>query len=277
MRCPKCGAFLDPGKDVCFMCGVNIKTYVPDNNSFASQNKDFGSGNQYANPTPNYTQNNTNNNVPSWQQNNKALAKAQEKDIFDIYGEHKTVIRIVLLIILIAIIIFVGYKYYQAKTKEKPLVPVVQDLYFEVDDNFDNTSQGARDGLMYTLSGDKGNDCSITIFVDTTKSDNFVEDYFESVKTNLNPEIDKDGNVTDQMKIYSPQENEITINGSKWYYLNIFYRKDLESEFNILRYKYMVAIKNGYSYTIVLNNSSNNNTCNSGLDNFVKSLEFVEK
>ncbi len=272
MRCPKCGAFLDPGKDVCFMCGVNIKTYVPDSNSFASQNKDFGSGNQYANPTPNFTQNT--DNTPSWQQNNK---KTQDKDIFDIYGEHKTLIRIVLLIILIGIVIFAGVKYYQHKTKQKPLVPVVQDLYFEVDDNFDDISQGGREGLIYSLSGDKGNDCSISVFVDTNLSDNFVEDYFESAKVKLNPELDQEGKIIDEMKIYSPQENEITINGSKWYYLNIFYRKDLESDFNILKYKYMVAIKNGFSYTIILNNSSNNNTCNSGLDNFVKSLEFVEK
>ena len=274
MRCPKCGAFLDPGKDVCFMCGVNIKTYVPDSNSFASQNKDFGSGNQYANPTPNFT--NNSNNVPSWQQNNKALAKAKEKDIFDIYGEHKTVFRIVLLIILVLIIIFIGFKYYQSKTKEKPLVPRIGDLYYEVDDNFDDTSANSRDGLMYTLSGDKGSACSIMIMSTQASSENFVEQYFEQVKGQLDPELDKDGKVVDPMRIYSPQESSITINGTKWYYLNIFYRKDANSEFNILKYKYLVAINKGYSYSVILSNNANSNACNSGLDNFVKSLEFVE-
>ncbi len=273
MRCPKCGAFLDPGKDVCFMCGVNIKTYVPDSNSFASQNKDFGSGNQYANPTPPTSMN---NNVPSWQQNNKALAKANEKDIFDIYGEHKTVFRIVLLIILALILIFAGYKYYQSKTKPKPLVPLINDLYFEVDENFDNTSASSRDGALFTLSGDKGSDCSIAITTGANNSEDYVEEFFALQKANLDPEIDKEGNVVDPTKIYSPQENSITINGTKWYYLNIFYRKDSESDFNILKYKYLVAINKGYSYNIVLTNNTNSNVCNAGLDNFVKSLEFVE-
>lgn len=281
MRCPKCGAFLDPGKDVCFMCGVNIKTYVPDNNSFAvqSQNKDFGSGSQFSNNGPGY-------NSPgygsqnSWQSKpneNKSLAKAQEKDIFDFYAEHKTVIRIFLLFFVVLILLFSGYKYYQYKTKPAPIVPVVQDLYFEIDDNFENVSgNGGKGNMFFTLTGEKGNACSINVDTGVTSSDNYVEEFFETQKKALDPELDKEGNVIDPMKIYSSQENSITINGTKWYYLNVFYRKDLESDFNILKYKYMIALNKGYYYRVTLSNNTNSNTCNSGLDNFVKSLEFVE-
>ena len=284
MRCPKCGAFLDPGKDVCFMCGVNVKTYVPDNNSFAvqSQNKDFGSGSQFSTPGGGFNNQNRSGygNQQDWNSKpseNKALAKAQEKDIFDFYAEHKTVIRIFLLFFVVLILLFSGYKYYEYRTKPVPIVPVVQDLYFEIDDNFENVSGGSgKNNMFYTLTGEKGNDCSINIDTGVTSSDNYVEEFFETTKTNLNPELDKEGNVIDPMKIYSSQENSITINNTKWYYLNIFYRKDLDSDFNILKYKYMIALNKGYYYRVILSNNTNSNTCNAGLDNFVKSLEFVE-
>ena len=57
MRCPKCGAFMEEGKDVCFMCGVNVRTYVPQNNNmnfnngYNNNNVDpaFGSGANFNN------------------------------------------------------------------------------------------------------------------------------------------------------------------------------------------------------------------------------------
>lgn len=282
MRCPKCGAFLDPGKDVCFMCGVNVKTYVPDNNSFAAQNQgynsndsQFKSGKDFSSPNPNMNQYNTSgSSSDSWR---GVKTPKDEKDIFDFYAEHKLVIRIVLLIVLVLILIFAGIKYYQYKTKPVELVPVIQDLYFEVDDGFENISAGARGGLTYSLSGEKGSDCSISITSGSTTSENYVQEFFEASKTSIEPEVDKDGEVIDPLKIYSAQENTVTLNGTKWYYMNIFYRKDLESDFNILKYKYMTVVNKGYYYSILLSNNSNSASCNSGLDNFVKSLEFIEK
>ena len=281
MRCPKCGAFLDPGKDVCFMCGVNVKTYVPDNNSFAAQNQgynsndgQFKSGKDFSSPNPNMNQYNNQPGTDSWR---GVKTPKDDKDIFDFYAEHKLVIRIVLLIVLVLILIFAGVKYYQYKTKPVELVPVVQNLYFEVDDSFEDLSGSGRGGeLKYTLSGDKGSDCSISVAVGSTTSENYVEEYFALAKNSLEPELDKDGEVVDPLKIYSAQENTITLNGTKWYYMNVFYRKDLESDFNVLKYKYMTVVNRGYYYSILLSNNSNSASCNSGLDNFVKSLEFIE-
>ncbi len=282
MRCPKCGAFLDPGKDVCFMCGVNINTYVPDNNSFAAQNpnQNFGSGQQFSNP--NMNQNNSGfgpSSGGSILDPSKAYnkTKANDKDIFDFYAEHKSVVRLLLLVLFAGILVFAGFKYLEFKSKPKELVPIVQDLYYEIDDSFENVAGSSRSGgNFYTLTGDKGNDCSINVMTGSTASENYVEEYFESVKAELNPTLDKEGNVEDPLKVYTSQESSVTINNTKWYYLNIFYRKDLNSDFNILKYKYMVALNKGYYYTVILNNNTNSNTCNSGLDNFVKSLEFVD-
>ena len=35
MRCPKCGAFIEDGKDTCFMCGANVNSF-PTNNGFSN-------------------------------------------------------------------------------------------------------------------------------------------------------------------------------------------------------------------------------------------------
>jgi len=85
MRCPKCGAFMEEGKDVCLMCGVNVKTYVPEtnmNNSFGNGDSAFGSGNDFRNPNiGGFNRNNVNNN--DYKNASYAPLKNEDKDIFD--------------------------------------------------------------------------------------------------------------------------------------------------------------------------------------------------
>ena len=43
-----------------------------------------------------------------------------------------------------------------------------------------------------------------------------------------------------------------------------------------LRYKYLTAIYKGHFYDIELANNSNDNVCGASLDNFSKSLKFID-
>lgn len=290
MRCPKCGAFMEQGKDVCFMCGINVKTYVPDNNSsnFSQPSNDgmFGSGMGNNNSFNNYNpaMNSNYNRMKEEYQNSKkdyrnvefSPVKNGERDMFDFFSENKKVIGIVFLVLLVALLTFIGFKYYEHKTKPVEIVPIFLNLYYEVDDTFQavsGTSNGAR---TYSKSGEKGNDCSITITYGTSTSGDHVKEYFSKVKKKLEPEKDANGDVVDILDIYTSQENNMTINDTKWYYLNIFYKKDTTSDATLLRYKYLTSMYKGYYYDIELVNNSNDVSCNASLDNFSKSLKFIE-
>jgi predicted nucleic acid-binding Zn-ribbon protein len=103
MRCPKCGAFMEQGKDVCLMCGTNARTYVPQNNGgFNNNNRTsdgmFGSGTGTATNT--FTKN---YNQPKVDYRNVQLApvKNGERDIFDFFSENKKVISTTLFILFV--------------------------------------------------------------------------------------------------------------------------------------------------------------------------------
>lgn len=47
MRCPKCGAFMEDNRQVCFMCGANVKDF--DNQNMAYNNGSYNNGGQFQN------------------------------------------------------------------------------------------------------------------------------------------------------------------------------------------------------------------------------------
>ncbi len=286
MRCPKCGAFLEQGKDVCNMCGTNAKTYVAAG-SFSNGNSndgmfgsgrgngDFSSYNPANNPNYNRMKEDYNNNRNDYKNVELRPVKNGERDIFDFFSENKKIVTVVLFAVILAIIGFAGFKYYQHRNKAIELEPVLQTLYYEVDESFQEIT-GNNSGKVYIRSGSKGNDCSISVSFGASTSDNHVKEFFTLKKSTLEPEKDASGNVVNELSIYTPVENDTLINKTTWHYLNIFYRKDLNSEPTVLRYRYMSALDKGYFYDIELINNSNDLSCSSALDNFAKSLQFVE-
>lgn len=288
MRCPKCGAFMEDGKDICIMCGVNVKTYVPNNQNNVSYNTSnngmFGSGmgdfsnNYNPNMNSNYMQKKEayNNRKNDYRDVTLQPVKNGEKDIFDFFSENKRIITLFLSLLIIGLVTFIGFKYFQSKSKLVPIEPLIMNLYYEVDDTFKAVS-GNYGAQVYSKSGEKGNDCSISISYGTSTTGDHVKEYFKEIKTKLEPEKDNNGNVVDQLDVYTSQDSKIDLNGSSWYYLNIFYKKDSKSDATHLRYKYLTSMYNGYFYDIELVNNSNDALCNASLDNFAKSLKFIEK
>lgn len=279
MRCPKCGAFMEDGKDICLMCGTNVKNYVPDQdngNPFSKGDNTFGSGNDFMNPNMGGFNRNNSSNKNEYKNVTYAPIKNEEKDFFDKYAENKKLINVILICVLIGIVIAAGVIYFNIKNKPTPKKAKLQNLYFEVDDSLEEVSTSGSGKLVYIKSGDKGNACSITIGYGSSTSGDHVYEYFTKSKEALEPERDKEGNVIDEMSIYTADEGDMTMRGSVWYFLNIFYKTSPKGSPTALRYKYLTSVYKGYYYDIELVNNSNDATCNASLDNFAKTLEFLD-
>lgn len=295
MRCPKCGAFMEEGKDICFMCGTNAKTYSPSNNNGGnmsynsnSSNSAFGSGSGFGSSNAfgsgaDYGSNNGYNQMKEQYNNSKKNyrnvelkpVKNGEKDIFDFFSEHKKIVSLAVVVGIFLLLGLIGNAYYKNKTKDVELEPVFNNLYYEVDDSLKavNSSSGS---VIYTKSGDKGTACSITISYGASTSGDYVSELFSSVKTELEPELNSSGNVVNSSDIYYSQENSFTLNDTTWHYLNIYYKEDEEKSPTQLKYKYLTSIYNGYHYDITLMNNSNDESCSASLDNFARTLKFLD-
>lgn len=280
MRCPKCGAFMEEGKTVCQMCGTNVNEYVPNQgfNNFSSPNRDanFGSGNDFRNPSIGTNFQRPVSNFNDYKKAELAPLKDEDKDIFDKYNEHKTLIQACLLLLVLGIIGFVGYRYYVSKSADEGIQPIIGNLYYVVDDTLKQTSQ-SNNTLTYSKSDDKGSACSITVTTDTTTTGNHVKEFFAERKTALAPELDSNANVIDKLDVYTYSENEFILNDTTWYALNIFYKEKENSDPTLLRYKYLSSMYDGFYYDIELVNNSNDEHCSASLDNFAKSLKFIKK
>ena len=69
----------------------------------------------------------------------------------------------------------------------------------------------------------------------------------------------------------------MTINKTTWYYLNLFYKVNTsDASATSLKYKYLTSMYKGYFYDIELVNNSNDTVCGASLDNFSKSLKFID-
>lgn len=295
MRCPKCGAFMEEGKDVCFMCGVNTKTYVPENNTNYNRPTDsaFGSGANFnnnggfsngnfnnnggfSNPAYNQMKDNYLNNKNDYRNVELKPVKNGERDMFDFFSENKKIIRIVILVGIVIILSLIGNAYYKHRTKVLEDVPVFKNLYFEIDESLQQVGSNSNSGVAFNKSGNKGTDCSITVTIGSSTSGDHVKDWFSSQKATLQPEMDANGNVVNELEIYTAQESSLTLNDANWHYLNVFYKKDKTSEPTQLRYKFLTSMYKGYYYDIVLVNNSNDTACTASLDNFSRSLKFLD-
>ncbi len=284
MRCPKCGAFLEQGKVVCNMCGTNSTTYVPqnnNNNNFGSNDGMFSTGMNTGNGNYNdYNPaiNNFKNSSTKKEYHNVELVpvKNGEKDIFDFFAENKKLIGFVGVVLVFGLIALIGWKYYQSRLEPPKEEPVLMNLYFEVDDEFQKLDSN-NSALVYSKTGSKGSDCSITISYGSSTSGDHVREYFTSVHKKLEPEKDTNGNIVNQLDVYVPSESKMEYNGATWYYLNLFFKNNTsDASATHLKYKYLTAIYKGHFYDIELANNSNDNVCGASLDNFSKSLKFID-
>lgn len=300
MRCPKCGAFMEEGKDVCFMCGVNVKTYVPDNGNsqnfintgggafgsgsnpaFGSgSNPAFGSGGDFNNPSMNSDFNRRkedyNKNKSNYRNVEFTPVKNGERDIFDFFAEHKKLVTIGLCLVLGIILGLIGNVYYKHKTKIEDPQPVFRNLYYEVDESLQPVGGNNSSTVIYSKSGTKGTDCSITITGGSTTSDNHVLEFFANVRNSLEPERDNAGKVVNVLDIYTPQESSYTIDNVEWHFYNVFYKEKATTEPVVLKYRYLTSLYKGFYYDIELANNSNDASCSASLDNFVRTLKFVD-
>lgn len=209
-------------------------------------------------------------------QDYKTNIKKEDKDIFDFFSENKTTIKIVSFLLVFALLGFIGYKYYQHKTKPVEEEPVLLNLYFDVDSSLQQVSGNSNSTIIFNKSGEKGSACSISVTYGSTTSGDHVHEFFQSKKSSLEPERDSNTNVVDELKIFTASDSSMTINNTPWYYLNIFYKPAKDADPTLLKYKYLTSTYKGYYYDIELVNNSNDAACNASLDNFAKSLKFID-
>ena len=282
MRCPKCGAFLEQGKTICNMCGTNSATYVPEQNNNINNNDGmFSTGmsngrNDFSSAPPTANKYSSVSTKKDYHNVELVPVKNGERDIFDFFSENKKMITFVFVLLTVGLVAFIGWKYYEFKQKPPVLEPVLRNLYYEVDSSFETVEDGDNKKL-YTRSGAKGNDCSITITNSTSTSGDHVQEYFASIHKKLEPEKDSNGNVVNPLEVYTPSESSMTVNDATWYYLNLFYKINASDQSPTnLKYKYLTSMYKGYFYDIELVNNSNDTICGAALDNFSKSLKFID-
>ncbi len=269
MNCPKCGNYVEDGKEYCFMCGTKLG------------GSDFSSpGRVDTNPSLNEDyyrkKEEYNNRLNNYRDVEIKRVKDDKKDFIDIYTEYKIFFKVggYLILMILGVVIFL----WVAKGNNKDVVykPVINNLYYTVDSKLTNTnnSNGAN---VYSLSNAKGTACSITAYMDSQNSSDHVQDFFTLKEDTLAPAYDDSGEVVDASKIPLYQNGSLKINNVEWYYLNVFYRKNPSDNYTSLRYRFLSAGNNGMFYNIELANFADTPECNALLDSFLRSLRFVEK
>ena len=261
MRCPKCGAFIEDGKDTCFMCGANVNAY--------------GGPNGVSN---NFNQNNNNFNNMDYH-NVQITAKDGDKDIFDFIQEHRLLFDLIIFLVVMGITALIGVKYYNTKSKAIEKKPIVNSLYFIVPDDLKKVNGSSNGELLYSRSDSTGTDCSIRITSGTSQSSEHVNEYFNSIIKDKTPELDENGKVKkeDELKEFIYQANVLTVNKVEWSFLNMFYKDNSNGAYSNLKYRYLSALHNGIFYNIEAFNNSNDTKCTSAIDVFSSSLEFLDK
>jgi len=274
MRCPKCGAFMEDGRDVCFMCGTSISNFNSgmqgmNNGNYFNQPNNMQSGFPNNNASPAFPGLNDYDNI----YNN---VKNGDKDVFDFFTDHKELVKFLTFVFIVAFIGITGLIYYKVKTKTVKETPVLNLLYYEVDEDFKLNAEG-----QYSLSGDKGSMCNITVTSEGNSTSDHVDTLFDGIKETLNPKRDPYKlTVLNKLEIYTAQSGEIELgeegNKTKWFYLNVFYPKTVGGDPVILKYRFLTTVYKGFSYNLELKNNDNDPKCSAGLDNFVRSLRFLE-
>lgn len=341
MKCPKCGAFIEEGRTVCFMCGENLaaangqgfdpnmhnnassniidstlneslnatvgtgalpgsnatntafnngfevpmmqqQPQQPNNMGFGgpgnfSSDGGFSTGGQASAPMEQrvFNQPTANNDPHAYKRAEVKILENEEEDIFDFWAKNKTIIKPILLLLVVALIGFIGWKIFEAKMAPEKKEPKFQALYYEVDESFDQTGTGS-DVVQLSKSGSKGTDCHIQIQVGSGSSGDHATEFQNMFVAEKMPEKDEQGNAVEPLDEFTTQTNSFTIHGTEWHYMNIFYRESLKQDFTQLKYQLLTAVHGGYYYDITLTNNSSSNECATALDNFTKSLEFIK-
>ena len=260
MRCPKCGAFIEDGKDTCFMCGANVNSFQGSGTGFA---------NDYMRQKEAYDNRNDYRNV-------QITAKEGDKDVFDFFQEHKLLIQFIGIVFTVALIAFIGYKYYNSKVKVTAKKAVIAPLYYEMDPELNLVNSNNGD-YYYSRSGSAGVECWIRINYGTGQSNDHVREYFDKLVAEKTPALDENGNVENSSDEFVTQEGTMTINEIEWHYLNLFYRDASGSGFTSLRYRYITSLYNGRYYNIEFFNNSNDVKCTNSIDGFSRTLEFLKE
>ena len=203
------------------------------------------------------------------------LLKNEEEDIFDFYAKHKSIIKVVLIILGIALVGAIGYYVYLNKITPEELKPKFNRLYYVVPEGWDTVDE-RQDSVSYAKSGAKGTDCYVSITLSTGSTGDHVEEFQKQIKDSLMPERDEEGNAKDPLEEFTTQTTETTINSHAWHRMNFFYRKTATSDYNLLKYQTLTAVYKSRYYDIVLRNNSNTNACGVDLDKFTTSLQFVD-
>lgn len=175
MRCPNCGSFIEDSQEKCYLCGTNLKTNSTNSPSFETNNNFGESG--FSNPGSGFQNQNFNNPTEEFQKrkenyqnrtnamnfsNRVPEIPKEEKDIFDFYQEHKRTIKIVSFFLLGLLALFIVIKIIEHKTTPKEKEPLLNNLYYEIDAGFTNTTSSSNK-VVYTKSGSKGSACSIGV------------------------------------------------------------------------------------------------------------------
>ncbi len=313
MQCPNCGAFVEDGKAICTMCGAPLNNsqssganYGYGNNVYgqmAFDNNGFNNANAFNSNAYNQNYNNNFNQGPGQSFNNSNInngggfsnpstnwnnqpsdyknitydtIQKDDRDIFDFFADNKKLISFFSFVLIIGLLIFAAYQYNKYKSKPLELEPKLLSLYFEVDSSLQSVSSNSQNTMVYTKSGAKGSSCSITISYGSATSNDHVKEYFTQVKKDLEPVRDNTNKIVNNLDIYTPSESNMKINDAIWYYLNIFYKGNNTSNPTLLKYKYLTSIYKGYYYDVELINNGNDSSCSASLDNFAKSLQFID-
>ncbi len=268
MNCPKCGNYIEDGKEYCFMCGTKLG------------GSDFSlPGRMDTNPSLNEDyykkKEEYNNRLKNYRDVEIKRGNGEKRDFLDFYSDFRIFFKLggLLFVLVIAFLVFSSIA--KKNNMDIELKPVIQDLYYRVNDKLTNTTSG-NGANVYSLNNNKGTSCSIIVYLDNSNTSDHVGTYFSDKEENLVPSYDTEGNVEDSLAIPLFQKSLIKINGGDWYYLNVFYKKNLSEDFVDLKYRYLSAAHNGLFYNIELANYDNSQECNSLLDSFLRSLQFVD-
>lgn len=277
MNCPKCGNYVDDSKEYCFMCGTKL-------------NKGgFSSGNRFnENPSLNedyYRKKEEYKNRMNNYRNVEIKRGADEKkDIFDLYAEHEVAFKIVCLSIAVVIGLLIYFKLASTDQKDTIKKPLLQNLYFKVSEEMEQTSS-SNGSTLYSISDESGLGitCSLQAAVSVTNSNKEVEQAFENVKLDKTKDIYDDKLNLNGQEVPLFQNGEIELNHVKWYYLNVLYNKSAAEadKYTNLKERYLATSYSGYFYALVLTDNSStgsdaSNHCQSIFDSFLRSVEFVE-
>ena len=268
MNCPKCGNYVDDGKEYCFMCGTKLG-----GSDFSSPGRteiNAPMNEEYSKKKEEY-----NNRLKNYRDVEIKRVENDKRDFIDIYTDYKIFFKIGEFLVLASIVVFIFLWVAKGHNKDEVLAPKLEGLYFKVNDKLTNTGNN-NGALMYSLSNTKGTSCSVSTYLASQNSSDYVSEFFAERQLGLAPSYDDAGEVTDTMAIPLFQEGAVNINGTEWFYLNAFYKKNPSDNYTSLRYRYFSVGHNGRFYNIELANFDNSDECNALLDGFLRSLKFID-